>query len=415
MDEWTRATDGPAARPVPPSRGRRALYALVTLVALALAVEGAARLASRSLRQRSARPPLLDVYKIADETDPSLWRLRPGYVRSIDEVIAAKRSAGKLLAVEHYRSAKERLGLAGDTVALRINRDGYRGPELDATGRSTRWLTLGDSCTFGTIEAYTYPRVMERELRRVAPIEVVNGAVEGYGPRHVLARLEEFKRLRPALTILYIGWNALYAEHAYFDAQSVRPSTDLADHLASIRLARRAASALMRGRRAPGEDALANYLRAKRPDPQDPLLNVLRDYTPTFLGDVERIAVEMRDAGSVVVLATLPGLYRTDEPPSARALAIGHLPRFTDNPYVLAAMTERYNDALRRLAARHGLELVDLDRWARRELVPPERFFFDSVHLWEEGQAKIGAYLAETLAHHLDAHGGGVCDPAQSM
>ena len=78
-------------------------------------------------------------------------------------------------------------------------------------------------------------------------------------------------------------------------------------------------------------------------------------------------------------------------------------------------MAERYNDALRNLAAKHDLDLVDLDRWARRELVPPERFFFDSVHLWEEGQARVGAYLAATLAHHLNAPDGGWSDPAQSM
>ena len=57
----------------------------------------------------------------------------------------------------------------------------------------------------------------------------------------------------------------------------------------------------------------------------------------------------------------------------------------------------------------------NLDRWARRELVPPERFFFDSVHLWEEGQAKIGAHLAQMLRHHLLAPSGGGSNPAQSM
>lgn len=415
MNKQPRAIDRPADRAVRPSRRRRALYVIVTLFALALVFEGAARVVTWSLGRRAARPALLDGYKIADEADPSLWRLRPGYVQSIDELIEAKRSAGKLLAVEHYRAAQERLALTGDTVALRINSDGYRGPELDKTGRSTRWLTLGDSCTFGTIEQYTYPRVLERELRRVAPVEVVNGAVEGYAPRHVLARLEEFKRLRPAVTILYIGWNALYAEHAYFEARSTRPGLDPADHLASIRLARQAALGLLRGRLAPDEEALAAYLRTKRLDAQDPLLGLLRDYTPSFLGDVERIVVEMRDTGSIVVLATLPGLYRTDEAPSARALAVGHLPRFTDNPYVLAAMAERYNDALRRMATKHGLELADLDRWARRELVPPERFFFDSVHLWEEGQAEIGVHLARTLRHHLRDRAEGGSEPAQSM
>ena len=41
--------------------------------------------------------------------------------------------------------------------------------------------------------------------------------------------------------------------------------------------------------------------------------------------------------------------------PSPRALEIGHLPTFTDNPFVLARMAERYNEALRALARDRGL------------------------------------------------------------
>jgi hypothetical protein len=306
--------------------------------------------------------------------------------------------------VAHLESAKRRLGLSGETVALRINRHGFRGPELrEGEERTARWLALGDSCTFGTIEDFAYPRVLERALRRAAPVEVVNGAVEGYSPRHVLARIGEYKRLRPDVTILYIGWNALFAERVSFEERTPGRPADPAVRLESVRLARRAAASLVRGRHDAREEALAAYSRRKRPDRRDPALDLLRDWQPSFLENVERIVVEMRESGSTVVLVTLPGLYRTGDTPSPRALEIGHLPRFTDNPFVLATMAERYNEALRRLAGEHDLELVDLELWARRELVPPERYFFDSVHLWEEGQVRIGERLAEQLVHLLGA------------
>jgi hypothetical protein len=107
---------------------------------------------------------------------------------------------------------------------------------------------------------------------------------------------------------------------------------------------------------------------------------------------------EMQAAGSRVVLVTLPGLYASDRDPSPRALEIGHLPAFTDNPFVLARMAERYNDQLRRLASERGLGLVDLDSWCRQELRPADEHFVDSVHLDERSQERAGTFLAQALA-----------------
>jgi lysophospholipase L1-like esterase len=74
------------------------------------------------------------------------------------------------------------------------------------------------------------------------------------------------------------------------------------------------------------------------------------------------------------------------------------MPPFTDNPFVLARMAERYNDELRALARARDLTLVDLDEWCRRELQPTEAFFVDSVHLDEGTQERAGWRLAEALA-----------------
>ena len=62
----------------------------------------------------------------------------------------------------------------------------------------------------------------------------------------------------------------------------------------------------------------------------------------------------MQAAGSRVVILTLPGLYQTDRDPSPRALEIGHLPTFTDNPFVLARMAELYSELSGRLPATVG-------------------------------------------------------------
>ena len=316
----------------------------------------------------------------------------------MDALIASKRRQGKELAVRHYLAVKQRLSIPGDMVVLRVNSEGYRGPELLEAGSAFRVLVLGDSCTFGTIGDYTYPRVLEQELGRSGPVEVINAGVEGYGPRQILARIDEFAELRPDLTLIHVGWNALFSETLEFlpreRPQSAEPARG---GLRSVALVRRVALRLKRlgtDRR----EALAAYTETKRPDAKDPALTRLETYTPSFVHEIEEIATRMRSSGSLVVLTTLPALYRTDVPPSPAALKIGHLPRFTNNPYVLAGMVERYNQSLFKLAEQHVLAVVDLDAWSRSELRPPEDHFFDSVHLVEEAQRALGLHLASELA-----------------
>jgi len=396
---------------------RRVVLALLLVNAgvLALIAEGGARAwsAYRERRDRAiaaaARkgPPLtpaeaeaagralgLDAYEMADPGRRGSWRLRPGYRGTFREVLEAKRAAGRVLAVRHMEAAAGRLGIGPDGVAVEVNGDGFRGPALDSAHRHYRILVLGDSCTFGSpvSERYPYARAMERELRESGlAVEVVNGGVEGYSPADVVGRLDELRQLRPEMTTLFIGWNALYREPYLEDATGIRR------YLHSARLLQRAfeaARARLGDRR---RVAIEAYERRKRPDPVAAEIALLEGYVPSFLPDVVRIVESMQAAGSRVVILTLPGLYSTDEAPSPRALEVGHLPSFTDNPFVLAGMVERYNETLRALARDRGLGLVDLDRWSRETLRPPEEHFIDSVHLDELAQEQAGIHIARAI------------------
>jgi len=223
-------------------------------------------------------------------------------------------------------------------------------------------------------------------------VEVVNGGVEGYAPAQVLARMEDFRALRPDVATVYVGWNALWAEPVSYGPER---------YLRVARLLRRARERLQTLRNPRGA-AMEAFTRPKRPDADAPEVREMEEYVPTFMGDVERIVDEMETDGVRVVIATLPGLYVMEEAPSLRALKIGHLPAFTDNPYVLAKLTERYNGALREMARRRGLPLVDLDRWSREALRPRDSYFIDSVHLTEEGQTLLGKHMAERLRPLLE-------------
>jgi len=390
------------------------LFVLLLAGLLGALVEGGARLwsAHRERRDRAIAaatgPPLtpaqaealgraldLDPYEMADPLRPGRWRLRPGYRASFSEMLAAKRAAGRSLTVRHMEQAAPGLGIAPDETAVEVNGDGYRGPALDPLHRRYRILAIGDSCTFGTplSERYPYARVMEQELRaRGFEVEVVNAGVEGYSPSDVLARLDEFEALRPELTTLYIGWNALFRDRFLDDASGPRR------YLHSARLFSRALEAARARFGDRRQAATLAYERPRRADRAAPELRLLDAYVPSFFPEVVRIVERMQAAGSRVVILTLPGLYSSERDPSPRALEIGHLPTWSDNAFVLARMAERHNQALRALARERGLALVDLERWARETLVPPEQHFIDSVHLDELGQERAGRYLAEALA-----------------
>jgi lysophospholipase L1-like esterase len=395
---------------MPPSRGRRAVFILVYVAALAAFTEAAAR-ALLWVQPRSAPPQAvggkapdpaaaaralgLNPYEMIDPRDPANWRLRPGLRLTFAEVIQGKQWDGHVLGVRYLEKVASRLGVHPDDVVIAIDSDGYRGPEIDRSHSRFRILALGDSCTFGTPagETYPYPRVMERELRRLGrDVEVINAGVNGYGPANLLARLDEFEALRPDLVTLYIGWNALYSE------TFMKEGRGFLGHSSALRILNDAYDKAVATMDDPQAAALAAYERPKHPDRGAPEVVALDEYTPAFLPQIRRILDRFQADGRPVVLITLPGLYVMDEAPTPRALAKGHLPVFTDNPYVLARMTERYNDSLRELARARGLTLIDLDAWGRKALEPRADHFFDAVHLYEEGQRLIGLHLAQALA-----------------
>lgn len=392
------------------SRVKQVLFSVAAAVAAGLVFEAGARVVL-AVTDRGAgagsspgRPPAVAIsdlndYQEAHPSIPWVWTLKPGLRESLGEAIEAKERAGRNVAAAYFRERARVLGLPLETPFLRINRAGFRGPELLADHRLPRILTIGDSCTFGTFpEDRTYPRVLEAELARLGkPVEVVNAGVEGYSPRHVLARIEEYAALRPEVVTIYLGWNALFAENPVARDAEGTPS------LASTRLLARAGNAILPGGR---QDAARRALaREKHVDRGDPVLLALRAWQPSCLADIAAIAERMAKGGSRIVLLTLPGLY-TSADPSPKALEIGHLPEWTDNPLVLAKVTERFNAGLAALARRRGYHLVDLAGWSDRRLIPRDTWFFDSVHLHESGQTRIGLCLAREIVDDVPAPAG---------
>ena len=399
-----RSDAGPADRATAPGKFRRSVrLAAIAFIILVLGglLEGGARIAF-SLREEIHALPLLsdflqsgldlDPYEMPSPAGGLHWVLRPGYQATVQGLIEKKREAGRYLGV---RALKENSGNSGTSaeIVFRINSDGFKGPEIDRAHARPRILALGDSTTFGG-GAVDYPRVIAAVLGvRGVAAEVINGGVEGYSPRNVIYELDRYKSLKPEIVTLYIGWNALYARNPW--------STDWENRVRFFWLAKSTYRALRLMVNAHGY-ALSLINRNPHSDPASSDVARLTAYSPPFLSDIDRIISALESGGAQVILVTLPGLFTSSERPSVFALKKGHMPDFTNNPFVLAKLTERYNDALRDLARRRGLGVIDLEKWSIDAFQPRDAYFTDSVHLNARGLEKIGAFMAEQLIDKVE-------------
>jgi hypothetical protein len=218
------------------------------------------------------RPPALrdlQPYQMPDPQRPWHRLLRPGFVQTYAEAIASKRETGRVLGEQHLSQA----AVDPATIFLRINRDGFRGPEIDPGHAAPRIVTVGDSCTFGMGESASYPRTLEETLHaRGIPVEVVNAGVEGYTPADVLLELDRIEALRPDVTTIYLGWNGFFNEEQVFGHPP----------LASWRLIRGASGRIATHVRGSQAAALDAYTKPKRPDRDARELARLKAFVPVF-------------------------------------------------------------------------------------------------------------------------------------
>jgi len=356
--------------------------ALTGLLVAAIVFE----LAARVLFAVRPPPPVSDLQPYQMQDPARRWHklLRPGFIETYTEAAEFKRQTGRVLGEQYLAQLRSDPA----QMFIRINRSGFRGPEIDATHTAPRIVTIGDSGTFGMAESSSYPRVLEDTLRRRGiTVEVVNAGVEGYTTQDVLIELDRLKALKPEVTTIYLGWNGFFNQEQVFGQPT----------LAAWRLIRAVIRDVPTFFKTRSAAALAAYERPKHADPHARDVARLDGFEPAFFPEIREVVRQMQSSGSRVVLLTLPGLYGLDREPTERMLKIGHLPLYTDNPYVLAKLSARLNELLRQLAREESADLIDVDGWSQTALQPRERYFFDSVHLTDEGQAMLGRYIADHL------------------
>ncbi|MEW6200538.1 MAG: SGNH/GDSL hydrolase family protein [bacterium] len=319
---------------------------------------------------------------------------------TIDQIIEAKRAEGKELSVKLLEEKKKRLK---HTTGIRINKDGFRGAEIEKPKIKIRIMTVGDSCTFGSLagEHFTYPGAMQNTLLKSGyQVDVINVGIDGYGTEIVLKRLDYYLSFDPDIVTIYIGWNSLFFDEAGLNPPYKRYLTQFANNFRTISVTRK----LIRKFLKMGEygEPIELYSKNKYYNNKDKDAQRASVYYPTFFRDMEKIVERIKRNGKTPVLITLPGLFLTSQKPTEKALKMGHLPYITSNAYVLAKMVESYNDTLRSYAVENDIYLIDLEKWSLTAFNERDKWFYDSLHTTEDGMIEIGKYLAVELVPVID-------------
>jgi hypothetical protein len=209
---------GPAGFALGRGRWRDGVLITGICIAISILVFLAGELAWRAMEGAGAGPAALRIagriytYQAARENPRGFvdfWDRHIGEMRKAPWVMADPRG------VNPYVLRPGARGALHDSD-VRINRLGFRGPEISADkGDRFRIVALGESTTFGvTVEPgdRPWPEVLEARIRREfacdAPVEVVNAGVPGWTLANQRGRLEaDILPLRPDLILTYHGYN----------------------------------------------------------------------------------------------------------------------------------------------------------------------------------------------------------------
>lgn len=378
----------------------RAVAWMVVAVVVLFALEGVARIIWQS-KYHDRLEAMLHDYEHVDYKR-NLVVPTPGVRVTIEELYGDLRRRGRPVGITHLEELRSKYSLSDTTVLISINQHGFRGPDVAVPKPQGvfRILTIGDSCTWGlsVCDGQAYPRVLERALgeavghRSEVSVEVVNGGFCADGLERSLARIEEFVSVEPDLITIYQGWNRTIFRA---DPRKLRSLYRLS---ALYRLYYHGVVSPPGRRHRPSGERMLLY------DPCDPSLEPFREYGFEHdIRDLDRLvrALRSRRPSATIVLITLAGLLDCEVQPDSRTLDMSGPLDQSENVYLYPLMTRRWNEAILGYAGTHGLDVIDLEEYARAGMGERSRYFMDTVHWNAEGYQEVGRLLASELARYV--------------
>ncbi len=275
-----------------------------------------------------------------------------------------------------------------------MNSLGFRGPEIDWS--RTRIVCFGASEMFGMFEdpGDELPRMIERDLnsRPPARYQVVNAALPGESTATAIRRVPEIAAtVRPAFAVIYpslapyITLSAIGHEGAQGAPDAPRFEWRLPEWISDVVKARLPMRAMIWYRQYQIRKGSAGHRLMDRL----PEKNVQR-----FEADSLALIESLQSRRIEPVLVTHATVFGDKVPVDDRYLMLTWRAFYPDLKEAgFLDMERRMNDVLRRLAARHGIPLIDL----AAVMPPSRRYFADAVHFTDAGAELAAAAIAAGL------------------
>ena len=284
---------------------------------------------------------------------------------------------------------------------INTNSHSFLGPEFDIgnSQNNLRILTIGNSVTFAPAKR-NYSRVLEDKLKnKFDNIEVICGAVPGYDSFDVLDWHDEFfYKLKPDISIIYIGWNDL----GQFQPFGLKYKTEkLSYSRKTIRGFLEENLFLMR---------IPYFFigRAERQKPVDnsEMTDIEKDalsqfYPSHYLNNLNALIKKLKGNGTKVYVIPLAGLV-THKNITQEEKQLIRFPRGMNRKYNLYKGTYlKYTQALDSVIKINNVEMIDI-----RELIktPADReIFTDDCHINLEGAEVFGSFISESISEYVDS------------
>ncbi len=249
------------------------------------------------------------------------------------------------------RTLRPDMRLKSTTYDVRINRMGFRGPEIETTAdqSSDRIAVLGGSSVFGYLvsENLDSCRVLENLLRRSGhEVDVINAGVPGFTIRQCEARYRAMVApMRPKVVILYLGWNDL---PSLLGSTPRRAEDTAAPSLWQRTLVHSVLYGFLRYRLFP--PAAPQFA-----PPADDSLTIKDAGAERFNRDLDNLIAAVTNSGAKVWVSTQ--LMAANDQCKSMERFLGQSPAQIETNRRLG---RRVSESVRQAAARNGVELIEI-------------------------------------------------------
>jgi lysophospholipase L1-like esterase len=283
-------------------------------------------------------------------------------------------------------------GYHNEERSIYINSHGFKGAEiLEKTDGIYRIVALGDSTTFGlNTQDGNYPAILQTLLNLAKAedcnlqFEVINAGVEGYNSGQIFLHFQrDVIPLEPDMILVYAGWNDIY-ERDPANPDNEVDKDSLFNRLLEYSFVLKAATRVVLDLVLPNFETMsedrqriyASYISSQ----------LVNNYT--------KIVVLAQQHDISVVGLTLPSLLGAEDASEHEKLF--HYPHYTGNRQLLTTLWRSHNRVILENLSRHNIPVIDLAQ-SIEAMSGESRYFFDTLHLYEDGYRVIAAIILDYL------------------